>query len=298
MHDLIVVGGGFWGTMTAYLARAAHRDVLLLDDLNPQGASRNAAGIVSLSWYRWRQTRDKKDIVGNIFADTFSTADAVQGVNLLRDLGLLKQTGEECFTLAGNRKFKSDLWLLSSPQALFDQTDRTWAVVQKLVKGKGYWVVLTENRELLARSVVLAAGAFTDALLEASGLKPLGIKGLRGRGLLIRPHKQFDVPHTVQIAPYSHVTLRPWADGMARVGDTVEQKPGGDEKLEPLKRIAFSLAPAYEQVKVMDGLRPVLPKVFVGEVASGLVVATGGHRVGLALAPAAAKKSLALLGIS
>lgn len=298
MHDLIVIGGGFWGTMTASLARLWNRNTLLLDDLHPQGASRNAAGIVSMGWYRWRQTRDRKDIVGNIFAGTFQTADAVYGVHVLRDMGLLRQTGEECFTLAGNRKFKDDLWLLSSPQDLFAQVDRTWGKVQKLVRERGYWLVVTEDRQYMTANVVVAAGAFTDALLAASGLPTVGVEGLRGRGLLIQPHKRFDVPHTVQIAPYSHVTLRPWKDGLARVGDTVEKKPGGDEKLLPLHTIARTLAPQYETVKVFDGLRPVLQKVFIGEIAPGLVVATGGHRVGLALAPAAAKKALALLGVS
>lgn len=297
MFDVVVIGGGFWGTMTARLACQLGRNVLLLDNLKPQGASRNAAGIISLGWYRWPKNPDSKDIAANMFRHTFTYADVIYGVNVLRDLGLIRQTGEEMFTLAGNRKFKDDLWLLSSPADLFETAVRTWGNVQKLVRERGYWLVVTEDRQYMTAQVVLAAGAFTDQLLQASDLPPIGVTGLRGRGLLINPHKQFDVPHTVQIAPYSHVTLRPWKDGLARVGDTVEKKPGGDEKLLPLQNIARALAPQYEQVKVFDGLRPVMQKAFIGEVAPGLVVATGGHRVGLGLAPAAARKALAILGV-
>lgn len=299
MYDLIVIGGGFWGTMAALQAREAGLDTLLLDDLNPQGASRNAAGIVSLGWYALLGRRiDRKDVVANIFGDTFTRSDVLWGVNFLRERGLLKQTGEEVFTLAGNRKFREDLWLLSAPQDLFDLTPRTWAKVDKLVKGRDYWAILTENREHLTRRVILAAGAFTDTLLEASNLPAVGVKGLRGRGLLIDPHKVFDVPHTVQVAPYSHLTLRPWQGGMARVGDTVERTPGGEERLLPLKALAEQLAPNYQSVKVFDGLRPVMDKAFIQVIKPGLVVVTGGHRVGLALAPSAARKALALLGIA
>lgn len=298
MYDLIVIGGGFWGTMAALLAREAGQETLLLDDLNPQGASRNAAGIVSLGWYRWRMTRDKKDVVGNIFGDTFTPSDAVWGVNFLRERGLLRHTGEEVFTLAGNHKFRDDLWLLSSPQELFELVERTEAKALCLQKLPECWSVLTENRIFNAHKLILAAGAFTDTLLEASNIPPIGVKGLRGRGLLIEPHKIFDVPLTVQVAPYSHLTMRPWGKGMARVGDTVEKIPGGDERLLPLKTFAERIAPANQIVKVFDGLRPVTEKVFIQEIKPGLVVATGGHRVGLALAPSAARKALALLGVN
>jgi glycine/D-amino acid oxidase-like deaminating enzyme len=297
MYDLIVIGGGFWGSMTALHAQKKGLSVLLLDDLNPQGASRNAAGIISLGWYQWRQTRDKKDVVGNIFGDLFTFADAAYGVGLLRDYGLLRQTGEEMFTLAGNRRFRQDLWLLSSPQELFELAERKQRQVERLVREDGRWRVQTAEVNYFAQRVVIAAGAFTDDLLVASGLSPIGVKGLRGRGLLIQPHKVFDVPHTVQVAPYSHLTLRPWKGGLARVGDTVEKKPAGDERLEPLKDFAAKLAPQYEITKVFDGLRPVTEKAFIQLVAPDLVVATGGHRVGLALAPAAAVKALALLGV-
>src|SRR5687768_3204699 len=120
MLDLIVIGGGFWGTACAVMAESLGLSVVLVDDLNPQGASRNAAGIVSLGWYRWRMKRDQKDVIGNIFSETFVPQDANFGAGWLRDRGLLRQTGEEFFTLAGNQHFREDIWLLSSPQEFFE----------------------------------------------------------------------------------------------------------------------------------------------------------------------------------
>lgn len=292
VYDLIVIGGGFWGTACAVEAQERGLDTLLLDDDRPMAASRNAAGIVSLGWYRWRMTRDRKDVTGNIFADTFARSDADYGVRWLLERGLLRQTGEEFFSLRGNRQFRSDLYLLSSPADLFQLAPRKYLTVLQLVRERGHWLIVTREQTYTARGVVLAAGAFTDELLTASGLEPVGVTGLRGRGLLLRSDRRLDVPYTVQIAPYSHVTLRPWSNGLIRVGDTVEKTPGGDARLEPLQRVAGWVVPGFRQERMLDGLRPVLPKVLIKPVAPGLVVATGGHRVGLALAPRAAQLAL------
>jgi len=298
VYDLIVVGGGFWGTAAAVIAREAGLDVLLLDDRDPRGASRNAAGITTLSWYAYQKaTRVYSPFFVNLFGKHFDLNDAKCGVRWMLDRDVMHQTGEEFF-YGHSHKTRPQTYLLNSPDAFFALAERTFDKAQKLVKGTGYWVVLTETREHLGKCVLLATGAFTDILLEASDIPPLGVSGLRGRGLLVDPHKTFDVPITVRLTLSKYYALRPWIGHMARVGDTVEKGDQGDKPLDDLKVFAERLVPGYTVKKVFDGLRPTtLQGALIEEIKPGLVVATGGHRVGLALAPSAARKALALLGV-
>lgn len=297
MYDLIVIGGGFWGTAAAVQAREAGLDTLLLDDNNPQGASRNAAGIMSLNWYKFqRKTRIYTPTITNLMAGLFSYADAAWGVQWYVERGLAHFTGEHYLSAKGQPQFRKDCFLLNSPaEALaLGQAERGRAV--KLVKGRGYRVVLTEARELLARRVILTAGAFTDALLEQSNLPTVGVSALRGRALVYQTDRVFPTPLTYKASVGQQYTLRQWGTRQVRLGDTTERGETSNA-LDKMRAFAATELQPLNEIQVLDGLRPITDKMIVQAIKPGLVVATGGHRVGLALAPSAARKALELLGV-
>lgn len=295
MHDLIVIGGGFWGTACAVTARERGLDVLLLDDAHPQGASRNAAGIMSLNWYKYQQrTRIYTPTITIMMGALFTYADAAYGVRWYQERGLARFTGEAYQSSIGKPQFRKDCYLLNSPQQMLDlgQAERGRAV--QLVKGRNYWVVLTEARELLARRIILATGAFTDALLDASNIPPLGVNALRGRALVYKTVRRFETPLTYKASVGQQYTFREWGDGLVRLGDTTERGTQS-QALDKMRAFALTELPVPEEIQVLDGLRPVAERMIIQAVKPGLVVATGGHRVGLALAPRAAELALKAL---
>lgn len=285
--------------MAAVLAREAGLDTLLLDDLNPQGASRNAAGIMSLDWYKFqRKTRIYTPTITNLMGGLFCHADAAWGVEWFMDHGLAQHTGEHYQNANGLPQLRRDCFLLNSPDEVLalGQAERGRAV--KLVKGGDYWVVLlTELREVLTRRVIVAAGVFTDALLERSGLQPVGVTALRGRALVYLSNRDFSTPFTYKASVGQQYTFRPWGKGLVRLGDTTERS-ADSKALDKMRTFAATELYEPQEVKVLDGLRPITDKMIVQQIKPGLVIATGGHRVGLALAPAAARKALELLGVN
>lgn len=139
------------------------------------------------------------------------------------------------------------------------------------------------------RWVVLAAGVWCDEILGASGLPLTGVSSSRGvalvgagsvSGVLSRSYR---LPGDTRTRVLS---MRPWGSGV-RVGDTLPLRE--EEQLAEMAR----WCPAGEQVW---GLRPRLPALLVEQWAPGLVVATGGYRNGLAVAPGVALRVAELVG--
>ena len=73
-----VVGGGFWGRAVAVRLGEAGVECRVFDDAAPSGASRNAAGICKLSWYRQETVRKMIDGV-------FTYAEFLRGFSWLAD---------------------------------------------------------------------------------------------------------------------------------------------------------------------------------------------------------------------
>lgn len=297
MHDLIVIGGGFWGVAAVVQAREAGVDTLLLDDAHPQGASRNAAGIMSLDWYKFqRKTRIYTPTITNLMGSLFAYSDAAYGVEWFQERGLAGFTGEDYRSAGGQPQFRRDCYLLNNLDAFLSQGQAQSARVQRVAPIHRGWMVFTPDTKYKTRHLILATGSFTDALLLASGLPALGVEALRGRALVYRTNRRFAVPMTYKASVGQQYTFRQWGEGYVRLGDTTER---GDNSgaLDKLRAYAQTELPQGQEAQVLDGLRPVAKQMIVQVVAPGLVVATGGHRVGLALAPAAARKALALLGV-
>lgn len=297
MLDTVVIGGGFWGTACAAKLSSQGREVLLLDDLRPNGASRAAAGIVKPEWY-------KKDIVSKILPAWWSDTLTGIGFDWLRASGLV-EVDEIFINQVGksNRdpRSRGGCYLIPSSETIFNLHPRQRLKASTLRKVANGWRVSLEGAEpLTARNVVIAAGAFTDELLARSGLKPVGVAALKGRGIVARVGREFTAPHTIMTRPYTHFTLRPWGSATnsceVRIGDTIEKT---EERVKQNSEILFSLAGRYtfqpSIINVLQGLRPVRNKIIADELEDGLIVATGGHRVGLCLAGGVAHHVAGLL---
>ena len=161
-----------------------------------------------------------------------------------------------------------------------------------LARGDTVWGVRTTEDRLDAGRVVVAAGAWTRALLPQVDVFPV-----RGQIVLLSvPRTLFT--HVLQVGP-RYIVPRP--DGRILVGSTEEQV-GFDRRttaagVAGLIDFAVSLVPALAGAAVertWAGLRPgtAQPLPFIGPVPgiAGLFVAAGHFRAGLLLSPATGER--------
>ncbi len=296
--DVVVIGGGFWGTVTAWEARRRGMDALLIDSNNPLGASRAAAGMSCLHWFT------KPGKTQSLLPSWWTPYKTRRAFHWLADLGAVR-TGEWFSSrLKPNPVHRPDCWMLPSLQSilsLFDGCDRWQGSVKHLSRSNGRWRVHFQHppNDLVvveSEKVVIAAGAWSDTLLKLSGLPTCGVTGHRGRALVITTSRRdLPLPYVRQVRPYTMFTARPWEDGTVRWGDTVEKTPtGGDRSLAELAEQGSSLFSDFKVRTVLEGLRPYTNKFHVEPHGSGLVVATGGHRVGMVMSLPVAERALDL----
>lgn len=286
MVAVAIVGAGFWGSAVSRLLIERGIEHVVIDDASPTGASRNAAGICKLSWYR--QTTVRKMIDG-----VFTYADFAAGWEWLGEQVKIAHT-PEVFVNAGRgtTTFHHDNYLADPADLLVPARLHT---VERLHVGAFF--VDIEGPDLRAETVIVCAGAHTDDLLERSGLgRPTQVQGLWGRAIRFDCDDYDDTPQclTVMTRPYVHYTYR-HMDGRIRGGDTVERGARNDKRLDDLIATAAANYPGMRNVDGFGGIRPVCPQMFVGRVHPRVLVATGGHRVGFGLAGAVAQRVGALL---
>ena len=289
IQDLIVVGGGFWGVASALVASKKGMRVVVLDNRDPRGASRNAAGIVCKHWY-------KQHTITNMLPEDWTKQEIQESVQFLDPFGLSK-TGEQFTSYAHNQeKWREDCYLIPSCSSLLSKFTTQLSQVLSVRPHQSRIEVVTRDGTLIAHKVLIAAGAFTDNLLKASQLPLCGVRALRGRAFIATNSLEEFVPRTHMSRPYTHYTLRPWGKGHARLGDTVEKRvEGTDEPIVGLQSVLAHMSPGAKVVRVLDGWRPVCEQFTVKRVHERIVVATGGHRVGLGLAGLVANKCWELL---
>lgn len=300
MLDTVVIGGGFWGTACASKLSTQGREVLLIDSKHENAASRAAAGIVCLHWY-------KQETILKMLPAWWSTKLAQVGFEWLEAAGL-RHTGENFLNQSGkaNRgkyepKLRKDCYLIPSCSAVLSLYPRQQAEVETLCKVTNGWQLKIKNSDpITARNVVIAAGVFTDELLRRSGMPLVGVKPLIGRAMVAQVSKDFTTPLTVMTRPYTQYTLRPWGDtqrsNQVRLGDTVEKSDALFQKNnETLIALFQQFTAKPKVVNILKGFRPVRDKIIADLVDDGLIVATGGHRVGLCLAGGVAHHVAGLL---
>jgi glycine oxidase len=152
----------------------------------------------------------------------------------------------------------------------------------------------SDGETLRADRYLIAAGAWTDGLLEPLGCRP-GVRPVRGQIALL----QTSPPLLARVVLEGKRYLVPRADGRVLVGST-EEDAGFDKRttacaigdlLALAQRLAPGLAHAHLE-RCWAGLRPASPDglPFLGPVPGldNLLVAAGHFRAGISLAPATA----------
>ncbi|MCU1492188.1 MAG: glycine oxidase [Acidimicrobiaceae bacterium] len=167
--------------------------------------------------------------------------------------------------------------------------------------------LLASGRELLAPTVLLAAGHATGALSGLpTGLLP-PVRPVKGQILRMRSRDREPLlTRTVHaIVEGSNVYLVPRSGGRLVVGATVEER-GEDVTVtaagvHEVLHDALAVVPAIDELELVEALarlRPGSPDnaPIVGPTAvEGLLIATGHYRNGILLAPVTAEALLALL---
>ena len=151
--------------------------------------------------------------------------------------------------------------------------------------------------DYLGQTVVLAAGAWSQALHPSLSIEPV-----RGEMLALRAAPGA-VPHIVLS---QRQYLIPRADGVIVVGSTLE-RAGFDDVVtaagrETLLACARRLAPSLGEAELLShwsGLRPAplgaTPHVDWDQTRPGLMLNTGHYRLGLTLAPGSARRVARLI---
>jgi glycine oxidase len=172
---------------------------------------------------------------------------------------------------------------------------REETAVQSLVVENGHVKgIRAANEELMADRVLLAAGAWTDRLLEPLGVR-LKIEPVRGQIALLNPGQ----PLLQRILVWGTRYMVPRPEGRVLIGSTEEHagfvKITTAEAIQDFLAVAVKLVPALASAaleKTWAGFRPSSPDglPFLGSIPGieNLLVAAGHFRAGIQLSPGSA----------
>jgi glycine/D-amino acid oxidase-like deaminating enzyme len=287
MLDLLIIGGGFFGTAAAVQAQQIGASFTVVDSAEAAGGSVNAAGLL----------HPVSDSVANRIPEHWR---ASPHVDWLDRFAMLTWIREEFSTYLkpGQVKVRNDV-LIAEPRSILSLITPEKAHVCIILRTASGWHVQgTRGEQWAARRVIIAAGVWTDKLLRPNGFEPTGVTSLPGGGAIVDvPGAPRDRLRSWLTRPYTTFTLRPWGDRW-RFGDTVERGGGQDMWHRELLPAMGKYLPAGTVLQgAMFGYRPVTPQLHVELAAKDLVVSTGGHRSGLWLAGPAADRAIKLLGM-
>lgn len=278
MIPWIIVGGGYWGSCIARALRQREIEVLLLDSQESGAASKAAAGLVRAipdyvrpNW--WGPEHEAA-------CQTFWQGDDF--ICFPEQLFHQQQLEPE---------FKRNVYCLKSCSEIASP-EVTRQKVFSISPTKSGWTVETDQGPLAAEGVILAAGVWTDPILQASGLPVMHVASWPGRGAI----------HTLQAISKS---LTPSLSGRSAQVQSPAQvltwayRLEGDTRTRRVSAIPWqqsqdfyltegaagplldrlALGPAKTQ---LFGYRPRLRRWEVQQIAPRCIVATGGNRSGLA----------------
>jgi glycine/D-amino acid oxidase-like deaminating enzyme len=282
MRDLAVIGAGYWGQATADLASELGFGVDVYDSGYHDSGSRNAAAIVDPAYLRRQVFLPQEEM--DLSLDW-----------LVRRLDGV-WTIEHFWNLARGDPFPLRI---KATRSLYVNNSRaiglfpvSFGPVMELRQSRMGWTV---NGATYA-AVVVAAGVWTGELMLGLGVS-LPIGELWGRGWVVSGEPRHPVPVEVMIAPYQKYVVREWGEGLYHVGDTAEPIPNYERAKARLQRVCQAVFHEYRVEEENVGRRPTTTngQPLISKQFPGLVVATGGRRLGLGLAHHAARRALGLL---
>ena len=203
---------------------------------------------------------------------------------------------------------------LVEPRSLFDallegaknrgvEVRSNCAVTSLEIEGRRGVGLIANGERIAARSIVLAAGCFTQQLLgSVNGLeRAIPTKPIRGQMVALRSERVT----LTRVLRSANGYLVPRQAGHIVCGSTLEdagfEKRVTSEGVQQILAAAIELVPALEGATMLDtwaGLRPGTPDglpILGATEFAGLFAATGHYRNGILLAPATAKKMAALI---
>ena len=283
-YDVIVVGGGYWGTAATIELKEAGKKVLQIDSNDPMSGSRAASGICDPRAY-------DSSTFQRYWPSDWTKSDLTESLSWILNHQGYKVT-EYFWNQFQNREVRESVECIyvPTPESFTELTKPVFGTVVKgSIDAKKVSVLLDNSKEYTARYLVVAAGYKSDEVLESLQLAPLGVTKLYGRGLNVKGTPKVSTPVSVMIKPYVKHTVRSWSNGLYKVGDTAE-KNVKDSNLENLRKVGQAVLTNYREVKLTQGYRPVLDQFTVVKLNPRVVVATGGQRLSLGLCGLVGKK--------
>jgi len=295
--DLTIVGSGYWGSATANVARSKGISCCIIDDGDKQSGSRNASAVCDPGAY-------SSDIFSKYWPQNLDRSKLGESIDWLKTVGGYEVL-EYFWNMYQDRPIRprSKVIYLPEPETLTDQVNdiRRVGRVSNIEEHQNYVETFYTNIDngeefvVKSKSVLLATGYRTDSVLtEVCRMSPIGVGKLLGRGITCKGKPTTELPVSVMIKPYVKHTVRVWTKGRLKVGDTAE-KVESPNKLKNLRTVMDTVVASPKSVKIQTGYRPVLDRFLVDKVSSRIVVATGGHRLGLGLSKLVADKVLEII---
>jgi glycine oxidase len=300
MLDAVFVGGGVIGLACAWRAQAAGLDVCVLErDRVGSGASRVAAGVLAPDTDLGRRSLELYPrFVEELGADVGFWRCGMLTVTVDAPGGPLAPS--ECRALEPGLSDAVRGGMLNEQDASVDPRRLVDELAARVAVREGIEVASVARTSVTTRAgetieagrVVVCAGAW-------SGVVDVPVRPVKGQAVRLR-----GALPSQRIVHSEHVYVVPRQNGEVVVGATVEER-GFDTTVtagavQELLREACRILPAVAELEVAGvsaGLRPGSPdgEPLLGELASGVLVATGHFRNGILLAPVTAETIAAVL---
>jgi glycine/D-amino acid oxidase-like deaminating enzyme len=297
MKDAIVVGSGFWGAAIARKLKNEGMDYAVIDHGDLRSGTRNSGAYTCLRWF-------SSGTVTKQLQPTWTKEKIEAWVNWLVRQEYLESVGQWIYHKRLDTWKRYDDCYLMKDVSLF--SNRTKYVLHAKVycidQKKDHCVVATDSGMYKAHQVVLATGAWTDELLKLSGLSPIGVTVINGRAIIVEPtdkiiRKRIEWNNeviSVSVRPFKNYDLLRNAKDWWYFGATTERSESESAYSEMLGAAALVLGENVKVKRTLTGVRPIYSGGVV-RVSERIIAATGGGRIGLALAGPAAEDVISLL---
>ena len=325
MSNILVIGGGVIGLMSAWRLAQAGKSVILYEkDVCGAGATGHAiGGLIPFSYSRNHDLavtqRESLAMYPQVAAELQQEAGVDVGFKLCHRIQIFGTPGQResgardaeltqgIQRIIGAQELKElapavqpgELDALYCSATARVQPKAFVAALKQACKNAG--VNIQENTPVydlqdvydVADQILVTAGAWTTQLLPDFHVRPV-----KGQALRVKlPKMMF-----TQMVRQGEVYMVPYDDGTVVIGSTSEPNAGFDvtpsgEARATLLETAIKLVPALEEAEVQShwaGLRPLSEKgePLVRRLDERTVVAAGHYKIGLCLAPKVAEKVL------
>src|ERR1044072_4169908 len=296
MKEVIVIGNGFWGSAIARHLRKAAIDYVVLDNGDLSSGTLNSDAYTCLRWFG-------SGTVTKHLPQGWTKERIESWVNWLIRKKYLEQTGQWVYNVRLDTwKRYEDCYLMRDVSTFSNRTKAHPKNITKIEDVGDCCKVYTDTGFIRCHKIVLATGVWTDDILKASGYAPIGVTSLNGSALLVEPlQKRISKMVnwngeviTINVRPFKNYDLLPNSKNWWYYGATTEKPVSEKAQEEMMRSLELVFGGNVKVKKTLTGRRPM----YVGgvvKVSDNIVVATGGGRIGLALAGPAADDVLSIL---